>query len=39
MEKLTSGYEKFIEGKEVKEDGGKSFDKALKKSTKPRGSK
>lgn len=39
MEKLTKGYEKFIEGKEQTPGGKKSFDKTLKKATKPRASK
>ena len=33
MEKLTQGYEKFIKGKELKEDGKKQFDKSIKKAT------
>jgi hypothetical protein len=39
MEKLTAGYEKFIEGKEVDPNGAKKFEKALKKATKPRAAK
>ena len=41
MEKLTQGYEKFIKGKEVNPNGKQLFDKAVKKSSKPkpRGSK
>ena len=39
MENLTKGYEKFIKGKEVKKDGKKSFERTLKKATKPRNSK
>lgn len=39
MEKLTKGYEKFMEGKEVDPDGAEKFDKALKKAVKPRASK
>jgi hypothetical protein len=41
MDKLTQSYEKFIKGKELKEDGKDQFEKALKKVTKPkqRGSK
>jgi hypothetical protein len=39
MDKLTEGYEKFIEGKEIDPEGGKKFEKALKKAVKPRGSK
>jgi hypothetical protein len=36
MEKLTQGYEKFIEGKEVDPNGAEKFEKALKKAVKPR---
>ncbi len=41
MEKLTQGYEKFIKGKELDQEGKKLFDKAIKKAAKPkqRGSK
>ena len=41
MDKLTAGYEEFIKGKELKENGKKLFDKAIKKATKikQRGSK
>lgn len=39
MEKLTSGYEKFIQGKEIDAKGKVKFEKALKKAAKPRGSK
>jgi hypothetical protein len=39
MEKLTSGYEEFIKGKETKKNGKKIFEKTLKKATKQRGSK
>lgn len=35
MEKLTQGYEKFIEGKEVDPNGAEKFEKALKKAVKP----
>jgi hypothetical protein len=38
MEKLTSGYEKFIKGKEVNKNGKVAFNKALKKAAKPRDS-
>ena len=31
MEKLTAGYEKFIEGKELKKNSKKLFNKAIKK--------
>lgn len=33
MEKLTQGYEKFIKGKELNNDGKILFDKAIKKAT------
>ena len=36
MEKLTSGYEKFIEGKETNKNGKQLFNKTLKKATKPK---
>ncbi len=41
MDKLTQGYEKFIKGKDFKENGKELFNKAIKKATKPkqRGSK
>ena len=41
MEKLTNGYEKFIQGKEVNSKGKEQFNKVLKKVAKPkqRGSK
>jgi hypothetical protein len=41
MEKLTAGYEKFIKGKELKENSQENFNKAIKKAAKPkqRGSK
>ena len=39
MDKLTSGYEKFIEGKELNPKGKSLFDKTLKKAVKPRKSK
>lgn len=39
MDKLTKGYEKFIEGKELNPKGKNLFEKTLKKATKPRGSK
>lgn len=42
MEKLTQGYEKFIKGKELNQDGLKGFEKTLKKAVKikkQRGSK
>lgn len=41
MDKLTQGYEKFIKGKELKENGKNQFDKAIKKTIpkKQRGSK
>ncbi|MEO6670535.1 MAG: hypothetical protein ABIN36_13715 [Ferruginibacter sp.] len=34
MEKLTQGYEKFIKGKKVNNNGKDLFDKVLKKATK-----
>lgn len=36
MEKLTARYEKFIKGKELKEDGKKLFSKAIKKASNPK---
>ncbi len=39
MDKLTAGYEKFIEGKELNPNGQKLFNQTLKKAAKPRGSK
>jgi len=41
MEKLTQGYEKFIEGKGVNKSGKKVFETVVKKAAKPkpRGSK
>lgn len=39
MEKLTENYEKFIKDKELNPNGKNLFDKAIKKTTKPRGSK
>jgi hypothetical protein len=39
MDKLTKGYEKFIEGKELNPKGEEVFNKTLKKASKPRGSK
>lgn len=39
MEKSTAGYEKFIKRKELNNNGREQFDKAIKKSTKQRGSK
>jgi len=41
MEKLTQGYEKFIEGKELNKSGKKVFETVVKKATKTkqRGSK
>jgi hypothetical protein len=42
MEKLTQGYDKFIKGREIKEDGKDQFEKALKKAAntkKQRGAK
>lgn len=34
MDKLTEGYEKFIEGKEINPKGGKAFERVLKKASK-----
>lgn len=39
MDKLTAGYEKFIEGKELNSKGKSLFNKTLKKAAKPRKSK
>jgi hypothetical protein len=39
MEKLTQGYEKLMEGKEVDPNGMAKFEKALKKAAKPRAAK
>ncbi len=39
MEKLTAGYENFIKGKESNNKGRNLFDKIVKKSAKPLGSK
>ena len=41
MEKLTQGYEKFVEGKDLKKNGKEQFNKAIMKAAKPklRGSK
>jgi hypothetical protein len=36
MEKLTKGYEKFINGKELNKDGKQQFEKTLKKTVKAR---
>lgn len=36
MEVLTEGYEKFIKGREIDNEGKKSFDKALKQAAKPK---
>lgn len=36
MEKLTQGYEKFIEGKETNQGGKTTFNKAIKKAAKPK---
>lgn len=36
MEKLTAGYEQFIKGQEVKSNGKKAFNKAIKKAAKPK---
>lgn len=39
MDKLTRNYEKFIKGKELKQNGKSAFNKAIKKATKGRSSK
>lgn len=39
MEKLTAGYETFIKGKKVNNNGKDLFDKAIKKAVKPRAAK
>ncbi len=41
MKDITAGYEKFIQNKEVKDNGKQAFNKAVNKATKPkqRGSK
>jgi hypothetical protein len=41
MDKLTAGYEKFIQGKKVEQGGKAAFNKVVKKAAKPksRGSK
>lgn len=41
MDKLTAGYEKFIEGKELKKNSKKLFEKIIKKAvaTKQRATK
>lgn len=36
MEKLTQGYEKFIEGKELNKSGKKIFETVVKKAVKPK---
>ena len=36
MEKLTKGYEKFMEGQELKKNGKGAFNKAIKKAVKPK---
>lgn len=39
MDRLTAGYEKFIKGKEINNNGRIAFDKAIKKASKPRSAK
>lgn len=39
MAELTKGYEDFIKGKKVNKKGADAFNKALKKSAKPRSAK
>lgn len=36
MEQLTQGYDSFIKGRELKENGKKTFEKTIKKATKPK---
>jgi len=36
MAEVTKGYEKFMEGKELRKDGKKQFDKAIAKASKPK---
>ena len=36
MAEVTQGYEKFIEGKQVRKDGAERFEKALSKAVKPK---
>lgn len=36
MEKLTEGYEKFIQGKQINQSGKDVFNKAIKKAAKPK---
>lgn len=39
MDKLTANYDEIVKGKETAENGKELFDKAIKKATKPLGSK
>lgn len=39
MEKLTAGYEDFIEGRKTNKKGKALFEKAIKKVSKPRSAK
>ena len=39
MERLTNGYEQFMRGKNVNNNGKKIFEKTIKRAIKPRGSK
>lgn len=39
MKELTKGYDKLMEGKQVKKTSKELFEKVLKKATKQRGSK
>jgi hypothetical protein len=39
IEKLTSGYDKFIKGKEANPNGKAAFEKVVKKAAKPRSAK
>lgn len=36
MEKLTNGYEKFIQGKKTNKNGKEAFDSTLKKTINPK---
>lgn len=35
MEEVSKGYETFIAGKKINDDNGRTFEKVLKKATKP----
>lgn len=36
MAEVTKGYEKFMEGKELRKDGKEQFEKAISKAVKPK---